>query len=116
VEDLFYYGILRAIDANEYLCERIDKTSFTGDVLNRIREKIETAAAVVADLTGANPNVYLEVGYAWGKGIPTILLIRAGEELGFDVRGQRCLQYRNIRNLEELLIKELVQLRTAGTI
>ena len=28
----------------------------------------------VADLTTANPNVYLEIGYAWGMGKPTVLL------------------------------------------
>ncbi len=30
-----------------------------------------------------------------------------GDELKFDVRGQRCLVFRSIRHLEELLTKEL---------
>ncbi len=62
---------------------------------------------VIADLSLANPNVYLEVGYAWGRGRPTILVVRDVKELRFDVQGTRCLVYQSIRHLEELLTKEL---------
>ncbi len=43
---------------------------------------------MIAVLTGANPNVYLEVGYAWGKGRrPTILVTDDAEDPRFDVQG-----------------------------
>ena len=58
-----------------------------GHILDRIKLRIETATLVIADLTGANANVYLEVGYAWGKNRPTLLLAKVGDELKFDVRG-----------------------------
>jgi hypothetical protein len=106
-DDIYSYGIQRPVHAAGYLCERVDLTSFTGDILERIRSRIETATLVIADLTGANPNVYLEVGYAWGKNRPTILLVRSGEELKFDVRGQRCITYRKILDLEKTLEREL---------
>jgi hypothetical protein len=51
--------------------------------------------------------VYLEVGYAWGRGRPTILLVRDLKELMFDVAAYRCLIYRNIRDLETQLSHEL---------
>jgi hypothetical protein len=90
------------------LCERADLTSFVGDVLDWVRERIATASFVVADLTSANPNVYLEVGYAWGSKVPTVLLVSETTDLKFDVRGQRCLVYNgSIRQLEESLTKEL---------
>jgi hypothetical protein len=63
-DDRFHYGTQRAAEAAGFLCERADLTSFVGDVLERVRERIATASFVVADLTTANPNVYLEVGYA----------------------------------------------------
>lgn len=107
MDDVFYYGIQRPIHAAGFLCERVDQNSFTGDILDRIKKRIENAAIVIAELSGANPNVYLEVGYAWGKGRPTILLIRDAKELRFDVRGQRCLVYERIRDLEKALVKEL---------
>ena len=107
-DDRFHYGIHKAIQAAGYLCERADMSSFTGDVLAWVKERIDSAALVVADLSGGNPNVYLEVGYAWGKGLPTVLVASEQKDLLFDVRGQRCLIYDNsIRVLEEHLTREL---------
>jgi nucleoside 2-deoxyribosyltransferase len=63
--------------------------------------------AIIAVLTGANPNVYLEVGYAWGKGRPTILITDDAEAPRFDLRGQRYLKYRRIKDVEETLTREL---------
>ena len=78
-----------------------------------VRKRIKTAEIVIADLTESNPNVYLEVGYAWGVGVPTILLLNKSSELKFDVRGQRCLKYKRIKDLETLLKKELAELGSA---
>jgi hypothetical protein len=68
---------------------------------------------VIPDLTTANPNVYLDFGYAWGCGVPTVLLTRDTGDLKFDVRGQRCLAYKRIKELEELLATELQNLLDA---
>ena len=38
-------------------------------------------------LTDDNPSVYLEIGYAWGKGHSIVLLTRKGASLIFKVRG-----------------------------
>lgn len=116
LDDVFYYGIQAPVRAAELLCERVDQEAFTGDILDRVRERIETASLVIAELTGANPNVYLEVGYAWGRQRPTLLLIKSGEEPRFDLRGQRCLMYERIKDLEEALTKELGGLKTQGII
>jgi hypothetical protein len=105
--DRFHYGIRGAVNAAGYLCERADLSSFTGDVMAWVKDRIDSAALVVADLTSANPNVYLEVGYAWGRGVKTVLLVAEGDDLGFDVQTQRCLVFRSIRHLEELLTTEL---------
>jgi hypothetical protein len=90
-DDHFHYGIQQAVNSAGYLCERADLATFTGDVILWVRERIDSAGLLVADLSTANPNVYLEVGYAWGRGIPTVLLAREATDLKFDVRGQRCL-------------------------
>ena len=110
-DDIFHYGIQGAVNNAGYLCERADLESFTGDVMDWVRKRIETADYVIADLTKANANVYLEVGYAWGCRIPTILLAQDSEDLKFDVRGQRCIVYKRIKDLEEKLSKELTNLR-----
>ena len=81
-----------------------------------VRDRIKTAKLVVADLTDGNPNVYLEVGYAWGCNVPTVLLIKNAKQLKFDVRSQRCLPYKKIKDLEQALAKELNELKQNGTI
>jgi hypothetical protein len=114
-DDVYYYGIQGAVNAAGYLCERADLAVFTGDILEWIKRRIGRATLVVADLTGANPNVYLEVGFAWGCGKPTVLLARdSADQLRFDVRGHRCLVYRSIRDLEEQLTCELLALAGAA--
>jgi len=107
MEDTWDYGIQPTVKSAGYICERADLSSFTGDVMEWVRRRIKTAEIVIADLTESNPNVYLEVGYAWGVGVPTILLMNSTSELKFDVRGQRCLIYTRIKDLEKSLKKEL---------
>jgi hypothetical protein len=109
-EDTFHYAIEPAIHSSDLLCERIDEQAFTGSVPERVKEKIRSAALLVADLTGANPNVYLEVGLAWGVEVPTVLVCREGSDLAFDVQSERCIAYRNIKDLEQQLTDELREL------
>jgi len=108
MDDIFHHGIQGAVNSAGLLCERADLSAFTGDVMDWVKNRISSATLVVADLSSANPNVYLEVGYAWGSGVPTVLLAKDLNDIKFDVRGQRCLLYRSIKNLEELLRKELL--------
>ena len=112
MEDVFYYGIQTPVRQLGYICERVDQEAFTGDILDQVKTRIENAEIVIADLTGANPNVYLEEGYAWGKGRPTVLVANKRDDLKFDVRGQRCLKYQSIKDLEKLLTGELKSLGT----
>lgn len=116
LQDCYYYGIRVPIKLAGFDCIRVDKISFTGDVLIKIKQDIEKAAAVVALLDGANPNVSLEIGYAWGRRIPTILLIKDTSQLPFDLKSQKCLVYENIRGLEEILTNELKELIDKGII
>ncbi len=107
MDDVYEYGIKGAVNDTGFMCERADLSIFHGDIMNWVKERIRTSKLVFADLTGANPNVYLEIGYAWGAGVPTILAVQDPEELKFDVRGQRCLTYKKISELEKRLRKEL---------
>lgn len=116
MDDVYYFGIEAPVHAAGMLCERVDQASFTGHILDQIRERIETASVVIADLTSANPNVYLEVGYAWGKGRPTILLVQDVKDLRFDVASQRCLVYDRIIDLTRLLSNELQHMKSKGTL
>jgi hypothetical protein len=106
-QDVYEFGIYEPIRRCGYICERVDEPLFTGDILQRIINRISTAEFIIAELTGAKANVYLEVGYAWGKEKPVITLAREGEKLHFDVSTHRCIFYRTIgqlaRELEKLV-------------
>ena len=112
-EDVYEFGIYGPIRRCGFICERVDRAAFTGDILQRIRQRIETADLVIADLSGARPNVYLEVGYAWGKQIPVVFVARDGEEPHFDVKTHRCLYYRTIKQLARDLEKLILSLHEA---
>jgi hypothetical protein len=115
MDDVFHYGIQGAVNAAGLLCERADLSTFTGDVIDWVKRRISSATLVVADLSSANPNVYLEVGYAWGCRVPTVLLARDANDLKFDVMSQRCILYKSIKSLEEALRRELQGLSKSGT-
>jgi hypothetical protein len=106
-EDIYEYGIYGPVRNCGLICEKTSESAYTGDILQRITERIETADFVVAELSGSRPNVYLEVGYAWGKGVPVIFIARNGEQLHFDVSRHRCIYYKSIRQLANDLEKLL---------
>lgn len=107
MEDVYIFGIQGPIQEAGLLCERVDMDVFTGDILERIKNRIDSADLVIGVLNGANANVYLEVGYAWGKNRRTLLICKNPDELKFDVKGQRCLIYSSINDLNKKLCKEI---------
>lgn len=113
--DIWRFGIQNPVRAAGLVCERIDDEHFTGDILQRLWRNIEDAELVIADLSGHNPNVFLEVGYAWGKDRPVLFLYQAQEgektQLPFDVSTHRCLIYEDATDLEAKLSQELLGLK-----
>lgn len=101
--DVFIFGIRWAVSELNFVAERADDLEHNGEIISEIRTAIEKSDAVVADTSGANPNVCYEVGYAHALGKPTILICRQGEKLPFDLQGTNHLMYENIVNLREPL-------------
>jgi len=109
-DDQFYLAIQPVVSELGLLCERMDLDTFTGDIVDRMLERIRSARLVIALLDGGNPNVYLEVGYAWGVSAKTVLIAHENEPLPFDVRGHRVLIYDRIYRLKDMLKAELLRL------
>lgn len=114
--DEWEVSISDAAASAQVLCERIDMVSFTGDILAEIKGRIARYDGVIALVSGANPNVFLELGYAWGLGKPTVLLAKHGEALPFDIKGQHCVMYSGIGDLRTKLSAELIALKGSGVI
>lgn len=100
---------------NNIIIERLDHAYFTGDIVTEIRARIERSAAVVALLDAHNPNVFLEVGYAWGVRKPAILLLHDTHDPPFDVKNQRLIRYNRIGQLKTLLTTEIKGLLANST-
>ena len=62
-------------------------------------------------MTGSNPNVYLEIGYAWAKGVPTILIVKSSKATAYDLRGHTGHAYKSIISLQKILAEELAHPR-----
>lgn len=114
-EDVYQFGIYNAVRRCGYVCEKVDESAFAGSIVDRIMDGIRNASFVVADLTLERPNVYLEVGYAWGLGRPVILVAREGQKLHFDLSHHKCLFYRTIGKLGEALEKTIVEMFGRGS-
>ena len=112
--DLFRFGISQPTRRIGFLCERVDQQRYTGAVLEKIKKEIDGAKAIVAVLTDSNPNVYLEVGYAWGKKKPTLLLIKKGKEPEFDSKAENYIEYETITEVEDVLKRQLNGLKEKG--
>lgn len=108
-DDQYYLAIRPAVTENNILCVRLDQPdiAFTGDIMEQVKARIRNAKLVIALLDGANPNVYLELGYAWGVGTPAILILHHDEPTPFDVQGAKLIRYTKIYKLKEQLAQEL---------
>ncbi len=92
---------------NDILVERLDHASYTGEIMDEIKRRISRSRGVIALLDGENPNVFLEVGYAWAKDKPTILILEQSAKAPFDVSGHKILRYQRLGELKKLLTQEI---------
>jgi hypothetical protein len=76
VEDEFGFKLTVVDGKSPYEYNRIDQEIF---------ERLHRSGVVIADITGERPNCFLELGYALGRSLPTLLLGKAGIKHPFDL-------------------------------
>ncbi len=107
-DDVYRIGIKEACDKAGAYCERVDEQIFSERILDRVYNQIAKADLVVADMTGRNPNVFYEVGYAHALGKLTILLTQNADDIPFDLKHFPHIIYeRRFQFLETSWKKEL---------
>src|SRR5262245_1382479 len=107
-DDVYKLGIkAAAIDAGAH-AERVDEQLFHEGILERVFNQINKADVIVADMTGRNPNVFYEVGYAHALGKITILLTRTADDIPFDLKDRPHIVYKgSISSLKETLLPRI---------
>jgi nucleoside 2-deoxyribosyltransferase len=104
-DDIYRLGIQAAAEVCGIVAERVDEQIYTETILERIYRQIDNADFIVADMTGRNPNVFYEVGFAHAKDKLCTLLTQNANDIPFDLRHHRHLVYEgSIQKLKEMLI------------
>ena len=85
-DDEYKLGIKPACADAGARCARVDEQIFLQSILDRIYGEIRRADLIVAEMSGRNPNVFYEAGFAHGLGKPVVLLTRSADDIPFDLR------------------------------
>jgi len=103
-DDVYKLGIKPACERAGALAERVDEQIFSESILDRIYTQISKADVIVADMTGRNPNVFYETGYAHALGKNVVLLTQTAEDIPFDLKHYPHIIYQGrIADLSEEL-------------
>lgn len=92
VEGEFGYRLSVVDGRQAYEHARIDQEIFT---------KLHRSQVVVADITGMRPNCFIELGYALGRGLPTMLTAKEGSKHPFDIDTLAGLHWKVTGGVEE---------------
>ncbi|HET6891936.1 MAG TPA: nucleoside 2-deoxyribosyltransferase [Pyrinomonadaceae bacterium] len=92
-DDIYKFGIKGAAEDAGAYAERVDEQIFGEGILERVFNQINKADVVVADMTGRNPNVFYEVGYAHALGRIVFLLTQNASDIPFDLKHHQHTVY-----------------------
>src|SRR5689334_2968311 len=95
-DDIYRLGVKEPLAAMGIIAERVDEQIFHSEnILQRIINQISAADFIIADMTGRNPNVFYEVGFAHAKDKTCVLLTRDAADIPFDLKHHRHIVYEN---------------------
>jgi nucleoside 2-deoxyribosyltransferase len=109
LDHTYFCGIKSTVEKAGMRAERVDEQIFHREgILERIYNQIDAADLIIADMTGRNPNVFYEVGYAHAKHKLCILLTKDASDIPFDLKHQRHIVYASIQDLTSKLSNDLL--------
>jgi hypothetical protein len=110
--DIYKLGIQAVANECGVVAERVDEQTYSETILERIYRQIENADFIIADMTGRNPNVFYEVGYAHARDKLCTLLTQSADDIPFDLRHHRHIVYDgSIQKLKQKLAVEIEWLK-----
>jgi nucleoside 2-deoxyribosyltransferase len=96
-DDVWTGGIKRACDKEKMGCIRVDKVELSTWISDDIKKYLDMADIVITDITGNNPNVMFELGWALAKDKKQIVIRDKNDpnKVPFDVKDIRHIAYTN---------------------
>ena len=88
-----YFSVTSRENHSKHQCVRADTNMTTEIIVNEIIEGIQESDICVSDLTGNNPNVIWETGFAMGLNKPVVTITQDVKKLPFDLKSFRTLNY-----------------------
>lgn len=80
---------------------RADEITEPGRISTQVTESIRTADLIIADITGNNPNVMYELGFAHALDKTVVLLTQSVKDSPFDVKDFRQVTYERSKLLRD---------------
>ncbi|MDR2162821.1 MAG: hypothetical protein LBO70_02600 [Clostridiales Family XIII bacterium] len=88
-------NVIRPALVDDYNIVLPHRINITGNITRQIISKIINVDLVIANLTGLNPNVMLELGIRFSFGGAVIIIAEKGTKLPFDISHERTIFYEN---------------------
>jgi len=85
--------IKKVADTLDLYIARADDFFSQNSIMHEIWSAIYNATILIADCTGKNPNVFYEIGIAHTLDKPVILITQNPDDVPFDLRHRRYIQY-----------------------
>ncbi|NLJ30874.1 MAG: hypothetical protein GX424_04630 [Clostridiales bacterium] len=92
--DTYYSKLIKpTIEELKYTVIRSDEIYGIRPIIDDITNEIEKADILIADVTGKNPNVNYELGYAHAMKKSVIIISQTLDDIPFDYRHKRAIIY-----------------------
>ena len=104
--DPVFRGIQSLLDAHGWKVVRVDDQHYPRSITDAIIFAIFASDLFIAELTGSNPNVFYELGWAHATG-QDVLLLTQEEKIPFDVTTERAIKYTQDNAGMAALVKQL---------
>jgi hypothetical protein len=93
LEDTYQKGIKKPLEELDWTCHRADEKFDAPEIICTICKSVQEADVIFADVTERNPNVFLEVGLAFGLEKYVVFLSQNPKDIPFDARTFRTIVY-----------------------
>lgn len=110
LKEVYRQAIQPACRETDYQSLRVDEVPGIYNINKKIIQHIFHSEVIIADLTDWNPNVFYELGVAHSIDNKTIMIIREGQRIPFDVSTYTCIIYQQSDSGLQELKKRLAQL------